>query len=366
MNEHHEKPLVMLVDDTPENLQVLGNMLGAAGYRSLAAQSGAQALHFLEKAQPDLLLLDILMPEMNGYDLCQRVKAMPRHAQTPVIFISALSETRDILRGFRAGAVDYIAKPFQKEEVLARIGAQLTIIRQRRAIERISMTKDHFFTLVATQLKAPFGQIQDMADQLALKAAKLSPKAQLESFQQLRQAARAGNQLVDNLVIWSKIQTLDFAPQWELCRPAKVAATVFNMLRGEAIAKEITLYDMTLQRAQVLCDADMLQTILFHLVSNAIRFSPHGAEVRLTTDELIDDLKITVADKGRGIPEESLGRLFDLARPLREPDTLGREGSGLGLLISHALARKLNGRLQAESKPGQGSQFSLFLPLKAE
>lgn len=134
--------LILMVDDRPQNLQVLGNTLKEKGYKLAAARSGAQALEFIEKKEPDLILLDIMMPDMNGYEVCNKLKANPSTEKIPVIFLTAKTEIDSVIKGFEAGGVDYITKPFVKEVIFARINVHLNLRKALERLEKMSLTDE--------------------------------------------------------------------------------------------------------------------------------------------------------------------------------------------------------------------------------
>ncbi len=150
-----EQATILVVDDNPTNLRVLVDYLGEIGYRTLVANSGERALTQLERVQPDLILLDVMMPGIDGFETCRRIKAAPAAADIPIIFMTALSETQHKLDGFQAGAVDYVTKPFQQEEMSARISTHLMIQRQRRELERVNAAKDVFISVIGHDLRSP-------------------------------------------------------------------------------------------------------------------------------------------------------------------------------------------------------------------
>jgi DNA-binding response OmpR family regulator len=158
-----ETARILIVDDTVINLQILGKILADSGYHVTAAKSAREALDFLQKKVPDMILLDVMMPVMDGFELCRTIKANPETEPIPVIFITALTETKDKVRGFKTGAVDYITKPLQPEEVLARVGTHLEIERQRRELEDLLATKDVFFSIISHDLRSPLSGLNRCA-----------------------------------------------------------------------------------------------------------------------------------------------------------------------------------------------------------
>jgi len=160
-------PNILIVDDVPANLKVLGEILKGEGYKVRPVPSGALALQVAEKEMPDLILLDIMMPEMDGYEVCRRMKENPLLREIPIIFISALNETTDIVKALKSGGVDYITKPFKAEEVTARVNAHARLQMQKIELKKLNTTKDKFFSIIAHDLKGSMGGFMGATEVLA-------------------------------------------------------------------------------------------------------------------------------------------------------------------------------------------------------
>lgn len=189
MNKNENQPLVLIVDDNSGNLQVLGNILSEKGYKIAIAESGGEALNFVSKKHPDLILLDILMPEMDGLEVCRRLKGSVETKNIPIIFISVLDNTEDKVRGFDLGGVDYITKPFEEKEVLARIQAHLTIVKQKKDIvelERIktiaamAATANHEINQELTVLQANLDMLEKTFSEITLSEKQIELMAKIQ------------------------------------------------------------------------------------------------------------------------------------------------------------------------------------------
>src|SRR4030043_1705809 len=151
-----KKPMILIVDDVPKNLQLLGTLLREIDCDITVAMNGQQALETVPKVSPDLILLDVVMPEMNGFEVCKKLKSLPKTKDIPVIFLTAKTETKDIVKGFELGAVDYITKPFIGSGLIARVNTHLSLRHTQEELRQANATKDKFFSLIAHDLRTPF------------------------------------------------------------------------------------------------------------------------------------------------------------------------------------------------------------------
>lgn len=385
---------IIIVDDNPNNLQVLTGILQQQGYKVRPALSGAIALRAIAAHSPDLILLDIRMPEMDGYETCRRLKSEDGKRDIPVIFISALNEIDDKLSAFRAGAVDYITKPFQAEEVLARVHTQMELARTRRAL---SETNAQLLTMmeqlvqaeklkslgfmaagVAHELNTPIGNamltssaIDEVIHEFSRKQEKGVSQRELNDF---FATCLDGSQIIlRNLERASGL--ISALKEVSVDRSSERRRRI-NLL--DTVANVVGLMNATLKKTPhaVLLDIDPdlvletypghLEQILENLIQNALTHGLSAAEsgtIRISAHKTKDStINLTVSDDGKGIPAQNLSRIFDPFFTTR----LGQGGSGLGLHIVYSLVTGLlGGNISVASKVGEGTQFTLSLPLVA-
>ncbi len=358
---------ILIVDDTPANLMVLSAMLTERGYRVRPAISGDLALKAARKAPPDLVLLDVRMPGLNGYEVCQELKRQPATARIPVLFISALDDALDKVKAFEAGGVDYITKPFQLEEVLARVENHLALDRQRQRIEALSAQKDQLIRVVSHDLKNPLGVILMHLETLEDEAKAAADRQTLELLGQMRQAANSMNALIHDLLDLSKIEAgigleKQLLPVNDLLRDQAQQFGFQAAKRGQTLGCVLLPVDV-----QVSADPARLLQLLSNLLSNAIKYTPGGGQITLCAEAQPGRVVISVRDTGLGIPAASRPFLFDkFYRVQRETQSL-MEGTGLGLSIVKAIVEQHGGEVWVESTgvPGEGSTFFVALPLEA-
>jgi two-component system, sensor histidine kinase and response regulator len=358
-----EQPYIMIVDDNARNLQVLGNLLKEQGYRVLPARSGQQALAFAVQREVEIILLDIMMPEMNGFEVCEQLKSDEKTADIPVLFISALSDTEDKLKGFEVGGVDYITKPFQREEALARVKTHLTLRRQRRELSEINASKDKFFSIIAHDLRSPFVALQLFSQNLVEDYEEMDDAERLEFFGHMRASIQSTHRLLDNLLDWARAQTgrLPFEPA--ATRLRYLIEENLVLFRENASSKNVELVSEIPENSPpAFVDRRTTLTVVRNLISNAIKFTKPGGTVRVVLVETGDRLEIAVIDDGVGMDEETMKNLFRIDKVSTRLGTNREKGSGLGLILCKEFVERNDGELRVESAPGEGTTFVVSLP----
>ncbi|NJL94989.1 MAG: response regulator [Anaerolineae bacterium] len=361
------KANILVVDDTTANLDLLTALLESNGYLVRPAISGGLALAAIQNQRPDLILLDIMMPEMNGFEVCERLKADSDTAGIPVIFISALNETEDIVHAFEVGGSDYITKPFKRREVLARIENQLTVITQRDQIinyyERLDRMKQQFIRSATHDLKNPLHVIYGYAAILEDMDGPAFERSGREFVEQMYGGIRKMQALITDMLELAQLQTganvvLERVDLGLILQ--QVAQNFLPMAAGAGISLELALPPEPLP-AQV--DEKRIERALDNLVSNALKYTLPGGRVLLNAVRMKQQVVVSVQDTGLGIPEESLPHLFETFYRVPLESHIGIEGTGLGLSIVKALVEQNGGRVEVESTLDEGSTFFILLPL---
>lgn len=363
---------VLIVDDVPKNIQVVANILQPQGYRLAFAQRGEVALELVNKNNFDLILLDIMMPGMDGFEVCEALKSDPRHKDIPVVFLTAKTETDDIVRGFRLGAVDYVTKPFNSEELLARVCTHLELktSRERLAVankelRKLNATKDKFFSIIAHDLRNPIQSLLMSSELLHCNYEKLAEEKIRKYLSRFHDSANHIAELLEDLLEWARSQQgkLKYNPA-EISIHSLAASTV-NLLREHAEKKDIHLFSQVEEKTAAFADSNMILTVIRNLVSNAIKFTPGGGEVNILAENRGAEIKVTVADTGVGIEQKDADDLFRIDTQKTSKGTDGEKGTGLGLILCREFVEKNNGCIWVESEPGKGSRFMFTLPVKA-
>lgn len=362
---------VLIVDDVDANVLLLKLLISKAGYKTLSAYNGKDALEIVMEHNPDLILLDIMMPVMDGHQVAKRLKEIPEKAEIPIIFLSALNSTDDIVQGFKLGAADYVSKPFNKDVLLTRINHQISLIAAKRTIssqneelQKTILGRDKLYSVIAHDLRSPIASIRMVMEVLINGISK--ENVDPDMYDLLIMANRLTDDsftLLDNLLKWTKSQTgrlnSVFQDDVEIMNLVRGAVEV---LRGVAKLKniEIEVAGNTERVARI--DIDMAKTALRNLLSNAIKFSYDGSKIEVKVTEEPSRVIVDVKDYGSGISEEKQKLLFKTDTHFTSFGTGNEEGSGLGLLLCNEFVRRNGGTLWFVSAEGKGSTFSFDIP----
>lgn len=368
------KSLILIVDDVPENLQVLAGHLSGAGYEVMPATSGPKALLFARARPPDLVLLDVSMPEMDGYEVCRCLKNLPDLASIPVLFITARTAAEDVVRGFDAGGVDYLSKPFNSAELLARVRTHLELKAARDALlkynaelRRLDQEKNGLLSIVSHDMRGSFANVVNLCNTLLDPTDDISREDSEELLTLVAQEAQHMILLGQNLLNADVIErgALNLKPQE--VNLGEILTFLAGKHRRAAGLKGINVfvYPPAPDATTLMADRTALVQVLDNLVSNAVKFTPHGTEVSLEARRvpLHPLVRLSVLDQGPGLSVTDQGKLFGEYAPLSARPT-GREHSlGLGLAIVKRVTEAMGGRAAYEPGPGgRGSRFFVELP----
>ncbi len=406
---------ILVVDDEPVNVQVLKNHLSINHYSTLTARDGFEALDILEKQTPDLVLLDLMMPRMNGYEVCQKIRKTHDNSTLPIIMLTARTQVDDLIKGLRFGANDYISKPFNKEELLARIKAQMQfkdaindiqtakeslrkahdeleekVVERTKALqheidERIqveetlqlakkeaevaNIAKSEFLANISHELRNPMHQILSYSKHGIDKIEKPKEKL-LHYFSQSRKAAQRLMLLLNDLLDLSKMESgrMDYQLKTN---------NVFQILNEAVLEIKPAVEDKNLSlkvveptiSTDVVCDPYKVGQVVRNLLTNAIKFTPEEKRIEIAFDqiELTMDkttnkaLQVSISDQGVGIPENELALVFDKFTQSSKTKT-GAGGTGLGLAICQEIMEAHRGDIWAENNPEGGATFKFVLP----
>ncbi len=362
---------ILLVDDTPENLQLLINILAQKGYRIRPASSGKRALSAVKTDPPDLILLDVMMPEMDGYMVCEQLKADEQTRDIPIIFLSALPDTIHKVKAFELGGVDYITKPFQVQEVVARVQMQLVLRESQKQLSqqnkllqqlnqelvRSNQELEQFSYIVSHDLQQPLQGILGFAKILQMKYQTHLDEEAIEYILRIVGAGERMQHLIQELLAYGQVTaTCPFIPTDCHAAMAKAIANL-QLIIAECSAK-VTWNELP----TVMGNETQLVQLFQNLISNALKFSrPHVTlEIEISVESKAGEWLFRVQDNGIGIEPQDCERIFELFQRLH-PDRES-SGTGIGLATCKKIVERHGGQIWVNSRIDWGSQFYFTLP----
>jgi two-component system sensor histidine kinase/response regulator len=353
---------ILVVDDQPANIQIVGAVLGKLGHEIIPASDGATALKRVVLRMPDLILLDLLMPNMNGFEVCLQLKLNPEWKEIPVIFLSAADDKDMIVRALNSGGVDYITKPFNQAELISRVRTQLALKTAHDRLRQLAEDKDELLGILAHDLKNYLGGINMSADLMS---------RQIKNFNDERLT-----QLTDNMVRSSAL-AMAFVKEFLansatdhgfILKPTvvnltEIATAAIGQYQEAARRKKIKIQtDFPAEAVIARADVSALDQVLDNLISNALKFSPPDKKIFISVRSAGNRAECVVRDEGPGFTAEDKEKMFRRYGRLSARPTGGEPSTGLGLSIVRKLVQAMDGELLCESNPGQGAAFIIRLP----
>lgn len=368
MDIENNKPLILMVDDISKNLQLLGNLLDGEDYSLAFATSGAETLKMLENISPDLILLDIMMPEMDGYEVCQSIKANPKTTDIPVIFITGKAEHEDLIKGFKVGATDFVTKPFNAAELLSRVSTHIELKLSRDKLkkyndelQKLNSTKNKFFSIIAHDLRSPFSGFLGLTQLMNEDLDRLSKEELRVIADNMNKAAVKLYNFLENLLEWSRSQMNTIKIDLQKNNINKIFNDIINISKESLKNKNITLNNNLNEDINLVCDYHTISTAFRNIISNAIKFTPNNGNIIVSSLEDGDFITISIADSGVGIPESQLNTIFEIDKKIVTSGTNKEKGSGLGLLLVKEFVEKNDGKINITSELNRGTKVNITL-----
>jgi two-component system, sensor histidine kinase len=394
---------ILMVDDVPANLLALEAMLDNLGHNLVRARSGPEALKLLLQREFAVILLDVEMPGMDGFETATFIRARQETRHTPIIFLTAAQQNRDqIFRGYAVGAVDYMLKPLvpeilrckvasfaelalkthlveqqsrqlegalavQKEQAAELEAKNLELEEERRRVELQSRAKSDFLAGMSHELRTPLNAIIGFSELLTQGLAGPLNDKQCEFVEHVLASGRHLLTLVNDVLDLSKVEAGRLSLDREMVELGSIVEAVKGVIGGLSVKQGVELsVAVPEDLPQVSCDPVRIKQVLYNLMSNAIKFTPRGGRVALVASRTDTFIDIAVSDTGIGIAEKDLPRLFREFEQIKPTSGSKPEGTGLGLALTRRLITMHGGSVEARSRLGEGSTFTVRLPIQPE
>jgi two-component system, sensor histidine kinase and response regulator len=364
--------VILVVDDCKTNIQVVGSLLSDAGYEIMPATSGSEALARLQVQVPDLILLDLMMPEMDGLEVCRRLKNDPITQEIPVIFLTASNEMTNLVEAFDSGAVDYVTKPFNTAELMARVKTHLELKQTREALvsysnrlRELNLEKNEFMGIAAHDLRNPLNNIMGCLEVFS-SPDPISEPARANLMEIMTNSVNHMLHLVESYLDVSAIESGQWKLEVTVIDLRAVVESVVESFEAKAAAKQQNLsYQQPEAPVWVELDHNSATEVAGNLISNAIKYCLPGKNISVQVSTEGYMARLAVQDDGPGLTDEDHSRLFTKFARLSARPTGEEQSTGLGLSIVKKMVEMMHGRVWCESKPGEGATFLVEWPLQA-
>ncbi|MFN8240603.1 MAG: hybrid sensor histidine kinase/response regulator [Bacteroidales bacterium] len=358
----NNKHLILIVDDNQNNLELAGKTLKDAGHLVSLAMDADSTLDQIGQQLPDLILLDIMMPVIDGYQLCRMIKQIPEAFRIPVIFLTAKNEVLDLKEGFDAGGVDYIVKPFRRDELVARVKSHLELADARNTILEMVKKRERLYSILAHDIRSPLAAISTTI--FSLRSGYFSPSGEEynEILEHLDQASRDTLALIDNMLVYTRISNMP--DNFIIARNNlnNIILECIELYRETFENKKITIKTGLCETEHALFDENSMHAIFRNILYNSIKFTPEGGTIVISTHVDSGEMLINVTDSGLGIPDDIINRIFIEDSHFTSRGTSNEKGSGLGAYIIKDFIKLNNGKIDVSSSEGRGTTVVVSIP----
>ncbi|BAY26952.1 two-component hybrid sensor and regulator [Calothrix sp. NIES-2100] len=355
----YNQPSILVIDDEPDNFDVVETLLDGENYRLYYAPSGKQALDRLSSFQPDVILLDVMMPDLDGMEVCRRIKADPQWRVVPIIIVTALTTKEDLAQCLATGADDFISKPVNGVELRARVNSMLRIKQQYDNLQTLLKLREDMVNMIVHDLRNPLASIVLATEILQLP--EIKPEKQQRKLDQIGIAVQQLQSLIDNLLLMAKLESDTMILNYTEVDLGQICLSAVTDVEAIATQKDLTLVSQLPQLSRIIkVDAAIFRRVLDNLLSNAIKFSPSHSQVILKAEYLdAGIIKVQVCDFGRGVPSHLRQKIFEkyeIGTVLQEVSQIG-----LGLAFCKMAIEAHDGTINVEENSPQGSIFTVLL-----
>lgn len=363
---------ILIVDDVPANIQLVASILAEQNYELSFATSGPDALEQVQETLFDLILLDYMMPEMDGLSVARQLKASPQTRDIPIIFLTAKTDEESVVAGFSVGASDYVTKPFNASELLARVQTHLhlkytrdTLQKRNQELQEAIQIKNRFLSIASHDLKNPLGVVMGFASILAKYPAIAEDKELAEIVETLQRASTHMFELVTELLDTAALELGRIELQFSRVPLLMLVQQVVSHYTPQAQSKQqkLILTESAHPALAVKGDFNRLKQVVDNLLNNAIKYSPLSAQIEVSVYQRGDVACVGVKDQGPGFSAEDRQRMYGYFQRLSALPTAGETSTGVGLAIVKQIVDLHGGQILLKTEPGQGSEFTVELPL---
>ncbi len=357
------KPRLLIVDDDTINRRLTTVIFEQDGYEVKECDNGAAALTLAQSFQPDLILLDVVMPEMGGLETCRKLKACPDTTDIPIVFLTSYSSQEQMIEGLQAGGSDYLSKPFNKTEMLLRAKHHVQLRHYQKHLKELNQNQQAFFVILAHDLKGVFTGAIGRQMELERKIADVDLPSDIPpTLKRMHSELHNGLRFLSELLDWGKIQmvTLAFNPEEIFLHDLVLEASA--TAEGTLTSKRIELHHDYPEDYKVFGDADMIKTILRNLITNACKYSPEGSRITVQLKAGKEGDAISVEDQGPGIEPEVARHLFKINSRLIRRENRNKNSTGMGLILCDAMIKRHRGWIRADAGTHGGARITFFLP----
>ncbi len=356
---------IMIVDDDPLVIKTLERLLFRMNYLFFSVGSGEEALEMLQESEPDMILLDVFMKGITGFEVCEELNKRGITKKIPVIFLTSNDQATEVLKGFRAGAVDYIIKPFNTDELLARIETHLALKKAREEIKVMNITKTRFFSIMTHEIKDALTGVKGVAeflnDELNLQTIDVDEIKKLSSL--LLADSVDLFHFVTSLIKWEQIETDTHIPAILPINIEKIIEELTVKFQDGIKEKKLTISKILPEKHIMFSDQNAVKDIMHEILKNAIKYSYVDGQIKIKVEKEAGVNVIIIEDEGVGMDKDVAENVFRLDTP--HPKTIGtgnEKGVGLGLVICQALVIKLKGSITIHSEKHKGARITVRLP----
>ncbi|WP_136467632.1 hybrid sensor histidine kinase/response regulator [Flagellimonas onchidii] len=373
-NQVTEKPYILAVDDEQLNLELIRFILERNDCHFEGTSDDDYFFELLEKRKPDLILLDVIMPRIEGFELCEKVKGFEEYKDIPIIFLTGKVNIKDKVKGFEVGGVDYVTKPFNEQELVARIQTHVELKRARNQIEEQAKNlkqsndlKDRMFSIIGHDLRSPLSAAKLKMD--FIMRGIIDPKDDEfldETVYDLLKTMDEALNLLQNLLGWAKSESDQIQMIPEKLNLNDLVEQTFRLLKLGSDHKSIQMLNNVPEGIFAFADNNMIKTVLRNIVSNAIKFTPVDGAIKINYKKAKDRAVIEIEDNGNGIPKEDIKKILNPNEHFSKLGTEKEPGTGLGLILCQNFVQRNGGALKIKSQVGEGSTFYFDLPMYSD